>query len=108
MERIDTREQLRNLAARLQVRADWHEPDERGLSARVEGLSFDNAGFWPTADALRSAVLSARSVEMHVIISQDHGVTDGHGCDECGRGDTEDVAAINLATLLAWAAGLDG
>jgi hypothetical protein len=31
-------------ARRAGVRHDWHEPDEQGLTATVEGKSFDNAG----------------------------------------------------------------
>lgn len=94
---IHTRQQLIDLARELGVRADWHEPDEQGLTARVDGLKFDNAGFWPTAEALRSGILSMRSVEQHVVISRQEIGDDG------GVIDTEDVAAVNLATLLAWA-----
>lgn len=85
VERIDTLRQLRRLARDLGVRSDWHEPDEQELTARVEGKSFDNAGFWPADD---TRIFDADILELHVILSVDN----------------EDVAAINLATLLSWAA----
>ena len=81
MKIIVSQHELMELATELGVRTDWHEPDERDLTARVEGVSFDNAGFWPAGR------YSAEIVEQHVILSQN-----GH-----------DAAAINLATLLAWA-----
>jgi hypothetical protein len=95
---ITTRQELTNLARELDVCSNWHEPDEQGLTARVEGFVFDNAGFWPTAEALRHGHLTTRSVEQHVILTRTVE-------DEYGNTDTDDVAAINLATLLAWACG---
>ena len=84
MEKIISRDELVALARRLGVRADWHKPDDRGVAAQVEGDCFDDTGFWPTEDWSYS---TPESVEMHVIISKNG----------------EDVAAVNLATLLAWA-----
>lgn len=84
MQLITTREELRDLADRLRVRDDWHEPDEQDVTARVDGKSFDNAGFWPAAPD--------EILEMHVIISQNG----------------EDVACVNLATLFAMATGFGG
>jgi hypothetical protein len=86
LEIITTRAQLIELAQRLGVRHDWHEPDEQGLTAKVEGRSFDNAGFWPRE---LSAHMPASSIEKHVILSKDG----------------QPVAAVNLATLFAWACG---
>jgi len=90
MQIIVSRAELVALAAELGVRRDWHEPDEQGLTVKVEGRSFDNAGFWPTAEATAYG-MPASSVEKHVII----------------RKDGQDVAAVNLATLFAWATGLE-
>jgi len=84
MKRITDRAELVELANLLGVRPDWHEPDEQGITARVEGRSFDNAGFWPDDSHFRAPEI----IEHHVILSQN------------GR----DVAAVNLATLFAWAA----
>jgi hypothetical protein len=81
---IHTREEFRDLATRLGVRADWHEPDEQDVSARVEGESFDNAGFWPQST---TRPIPAEILEMHVVIT----------CDG------EDAAVVNLANLCAWA-----
>jgi hypothetical protein len=84
MEKITTRAQLQDLAVRLGVRGDWHEPDEQGLTVKVKGKSFDNAGFWPQGEGRD---LPPSIVEHHVIIRQNG----------------EDIAAVNLATLFAWA-----
>jgi hypothetical protein len=81
MKRITDRADLVKLAVTAGVRPDWHEPDEQGITARVEGKSFDNAGFWPDEST------PPEILEHHVILSQD------------GR----DVAAVNLADLFAWA-----
>ena len=94
MEIITTQHELRRLAQRLGVREDWHEPDEQCLTARVEGKSFDNAGFWPTAQYMPNADM----VEQHVIFSTYQWDDDGNMVD------ITDIAAVNLATLCAWAA----
>lgn len=79
---IIERNELRELAKELKVRDDWHEPDEQGLTAEVYGTTFDNAGFWPGVYEAYEDL-----TEKHVVISQDG----------------EEIAAVNLATLLAWA-----
>lgn len=86
MKRINTRADLVRLAEELELGADWREPDESGVTAKVHGVSFDNAGFWP-ADELRGKA----PLEQHVILKKDG----------------EPVAAVNLATLFAWATGYD-
>ncbi|MFD6636740.1 hypothetical protein ACFWDN_13060 [Micromonospora chalcea] len=78
--RITTQDELAKLADELGVRLDWHEPDEKGVTARLEGYNLDNAGSWPKEDG-------RPAVEMCVIIKK--------GEDE--------VAAVNIATLLGWA-----
>ncbi len=80
--RIITPAQLRELAAELGVRPDWHEPDEQEVGAEVYGECFDNAGFW--GDDL----LSLGGYEMWVRLYKD----------------SQPVADVNLATLFAWAA----
>ena len=90
---ITERADLVDLANQLGVSPDWHEPDERNLTARVEGVSFDNAGTWPAA-----YVSNPEALEMHVILSL---------VDDNGR-NPRDVAAVNLATLFAWATGFEG
>lgn len=82
LRRIDSREDLRAFARQHGLRTDWHEPDEQEVHARIDGTEFDNAGYWPRQQG------RAAHVEMHVILS-----VAGH-----------DIAAVNLATLLAWAA----
>jgi hypothetical protein len=85
LRRIDTREDLAQVARMLGVRMDWHEPDEQEVTARVYGDTFDNAGFWPATDPHRTGT------EQYVVLYQD----------------SEPVAAVNLATLLAWATGYE-
>ena len=93
METIHRREDFAAFARRMGVRPDWHEPDEQNLVARVEGASFDNAGFWPTAES----GVPWRSVELHVVFSTAE-VREGILVP------VEDIATVNLATLCAWAA----
>jgi hypothetical protein len=88
MKRITERSELVALAKELGVRPDWHEPDEQELGAEVHGTSFDNAGFWP-ADEYRD--LDPSILEQYVILHQDG----------------KPVAAVNLATLFAWATGYE-
>ena len=80
--RIRTRDELVRVADELGVAVDWHEPDEQGVGARVFGTHLDNAGFWGEA----STMFRERE-EYYMILYKDG----------------EPVAAVNLATLLAWA-----
>jgi hypothetical protein len=86
MLRITEKSELLALANELGMRPDWHEPDEQDVTVEVHGVSFDNAGFWPDRDGLEPSIL-----EHHVILKKDG----------------ETVAAVNLATLFAWATGLN-
>jgi hypothetical protein len=86
MRRISERQELVELAQELGVRPDWHEPDEQEVTALCVGDDFDNAGFWPAGYGCKSGK-GGEVCEKHVVIWKD-----GHA-----------VAAINLATLLAWA-----
>lgn len=44
VDEVVSREGLRQVAKQLHVREDWHEPDEQGVTATIEGRRFDNAG----------------------------------------------------------------
>lgn len=44
IDQIQTRKELKDIAFELQVRNDWHEPDEEGVSVIVTEGEFDNAG----------------------------------------------------------------
>jgi hypothetical protein len=99
MKKILERDELRRLARELGVRPDWHEPDEQNVGAKVYGTSFDNAGFW----GYRADQSPHPDVEeLHVILwrTRYDEMTDR-------REDVEPIAAINLATLLAWASEPD-
>lgn len=97
MELIMTRARLVCWAAEHGLRMNWHEPDEQDITARVEGtpLDFDNAGMWP-ADQVFDHPRWEKAVELHGIFSE-RSVENGKAV----RG--RDLAAVNLATLCAWA-----
>lgn len=80
---IHTFRDLSELAAELGVRDNWHEPDEQGVSARIIGTHLDNA-MGSTTRGIGDAG------EFNVVIMKD----------------AQDVAVINLATLLSWGAAL--
>lgn len=84
LRQIHTRDEFVELSKELGVRADWHEPDEQEVDVRLYGRSFDNAGFWPN-EPQRSYPLEM--VERYVVF----------------RKEGKPVAAVNLATLCAWA-----
>jgi hypothetical protein len=95
VQRINTREELRELQRDLKLRPDWHEPDEKDITARYgHGQAFDNAGWWGD-DAMRYLMRShtlteaVNTAEMSIII--------------CHAG--YPIAEINLATLFAFACG---
>jgi len=87
IECVRSREQLQQLAKRLKVRPDWHEPDEQELEAKIVGKGFDNA--MGSGYGVTEALPEDQEGEMNVVLFQD-----GEPC-----------AAINLAWLLAWACG---
>lgn len=83
MKRVRTKAELVALAKELGVRRDWHEPDEQNVTASTHGVEFDNAGFWGDPEYL--------NIERHVKLYKG------------GKA----VAVVNLATLFAWATGLE-
>jgi hypothetical protein len=89
---IQTRAQFMVQAQEWGMRLDWHEPDEQGITARLEGvpMKFDNAGHW------RKTPQGYREQELHVVFADQH-VGDGQAV----RG--RDLAWVNLANLCAWA-----
>lgn len=88
MKRIQTRAELVALAEELGVRPDWHEPDNQGVDIVVLGDDFDNA--MPAGE-----LYGPEHMEYCVVIRRE--------VDDVRR----DVAVVNLATLFAWATGLD-
>jgi hypothetical protein len=99
VERIDTRAQLIALQQRLQLREDWHEPDEREVSAVTQGSRFDNAGFWGAAE-LAQRMTQRNVAPHHALRGMEQYVTI--------RVDGQPVAEVNLATLFAFACGYEG
>lgn len=98
LNRIRTRQELTEFAAAFGLNASWHEPDNQRITARVEGKSFDNAGFWPPA---AHQALSPVAQELCVVFS----LMDTSKVDESGEHPVvEDLAVVNLATLCSWAA----
>jgi hypothetical protein len=92
--RIRSKRELEQLASELGLRHDWHEPDERGITAVVKGESFDNAGFWGSSQPFKTAphtLHGSPGEELYVQLRY-----------RSESGETP-FAEINLATLLAWA-----
>ena len=97
VKQIRTRDDLMALANELGMRPDWHEPDEREVTARAFGGNFDNAGFYGQAEFLDwiqryGFERAERGIEMWITLYRD--------------GDP--VAEVNLASLFAFACGWDG
>lgn len=100
MEIITERDQFVEFARKHGLRMNWHEPDEQDITARVAGVAFDNAGFWPAQHGN-----STESVELHVIFAKQPWSDEECPCGDVHRLAGEDLAAVNLATLCAWATG---
>jgi len=100
MERVTTCAQLAELAKRLRMRSDWHEPDEQNVTAEVRGdaLDFDNTGAWPASEVQYPGA-DGRQGELHVVLCRKE--LDERGVALKGP----DIAAVNLADLFAWATG---
>lgn len=81
--RIGDRDDLTFLSRELGLGSYWHEPDEQDVDARVFGHHLDNAGYWGLSEF---AYIGHQ--ELHTVIYY-RGVP---------------IAAVNLATLLGWAA----
>lgn len=106
MKLITERAELVALARELGVRPDWHEPDEQGITARFDGTDgdFDNAGHWPMIKGHgydHNELGGPRRGEMAIILSREVQDRDDHPGAEARRG--PDIAAVNVATLFAWA-----
>ena len=89
IKRIDSKQDLQEVARKLGVRPDWHEPDEQEVTAETRGTSFDNAGFWGSEfeAECENETRFKPEIERYVQIKKDGKI----------------VAEVNLATLLALA-----
>lgn len=98
------------IASELGPGTNWHEPDECGIMARFDGTDgdLDNAGFWPMDVSKaqmgghargydHSPAGAPRRGEMAIVFSVD---TYEHGQRYRGP----DLAAVNVASVLGWAA----
>jgi hypothetical protein len=106
---IDSREELAEFAKRHGLRANWHEPDEQGVSARVVGTNLDNAFGSHGHDFDNAMYTGAEPSSTFSNLFTGHElrvVLEVEGYDD-GEAFTEEKAVINLASLLAWAADVD-
>ena len=87
IECIRDAEQLAALADRLGLRRDWHEPDEQEVSARLVGTHLDNAMGPGFIRGKSDTELEDPMTEFYAIIEHDG----------------EQVAAVSICSLLAWA-----
>lgn len=92
VQEIDTPAELAAFASQHGMRSDWHEPDEQGIHARIIGNHLDNA-------------MSPRSTPARTASGEDYTEYNVVLQSENGNGTRSDVAVVNLATLLSWAAG---
>ena len=75
------------------LRDNWHEPDERGISARIIGRHLDNAMGSTTRHEHADW-----GGEFNVVL------TSVEYDEESNEHTSRDLAVVNLATLLSWAA----
>jgi hypothetical protein len=94
VKQINTRDDLRAFAAEYKLRPDWHEPDEQGINTRIRGMHLDNA-MGSTMNDLGDA---NKHGEFNIVLTH----TAWNDIEEVDI--TEDVAVVNLSTLLSWAA----
>jgi len=87
---IRTRRQLADFRERHGLRPDWHEPDERGISARFHGPTGGGPG------TLDNAHLDPNPYEMGIYLMAE---------DEEDPPGRRRAAFVNLAVLLALASG---
>lgn len=80
---------LTEFASTYGLRSDWHEPDNQGINARIIGTHLDNA----MGSSVRFE--GKRHCEFNVVLTR---------MDETDHVLQEDLAVVNLATLLSWAA----
>lgn len=87
LEAIQDAQALADFATAHGLRPDWHEPDERGIGARIVGTHLDNAMGSTTRHETEPWS------EFNVILTKEDPATS----------EPRDVAVVNLATLLSWA-----
>lgn len=88
--RIASPQDLAEFASTHGLRHDWHEPDESNINARIIGTHLDNA--MGSTTRFEHADWGG---EFNVVLTR---------MDETDRALQEDLAVVNLATLLSWAA----
>jgi hypothetical protein len=90
--RVTERSQLAAFADSTGMRSNWHEPDERGVTAVVHGTELDNAGFW--------------GYEFQIRAEDEPEYAPGHELWVELFRNGEPAAEVNLTDLLAWAAAV--
>lgn len=92
--RLQNPQALAGFATLYGLRHDWHEPDESNISARIIGKHLDNAMGSTTRHEH-----AEWGGEFNVVLTR---------MDDTDREIQEDLAVVNLATLLSWAAQRGG
>ena len=95
MRTINTRAELVALAKELGVRQDWHEPDEQLITAELRGTAYDFDNAMGVAENYSNS--DTPRMELHVVLRR---LNDKFLPEQ-------EIAAINLATLFAWATGYE-
>ena len=98
-QQINTPTELALFARQHGLLTDWHEPDEQDIDARIRGGHLDNA-MGTTLDDIGENNFAG---EYQVILTEHtHKYVYEDGVEKRVLG--KDLAVINLATLLSWAA----
>ena len=111
IKRINTRQELQELAQSLRVSHDWHEPDNQNVDAIVLGGQFDNAGFWGLKFLADQEYESRLRFERPAELGGDAAFRNPEKFTETFvilYKDDKAVAEVNLATLFAFACGYEG
>lgn len=93
VEQIRDPHDLEVFRERHNLRPDWHEPDEQGIGARIIGRHLDNAMGSTTRHEH-----AEWGGEFNVVL------TFVEYNEESNEAPPRDLAVVNLATLLSWAA----
>ena len=92
-ERMRDPHDLTEFADKYGLREDWHEPDEKSISARIIGRHLDNAMGSTTRH--EHADWGGEFNVVLTFVEYD---------EESNEHTSRDLAVVNLATLLSWAA----
>jgi len=111
IKRINTRQELQQLAKSLGVGHDWLEPDNQNVDVCIFGAGFDNAGFWGLRHLADRRYETLTRLERPPELNGDPVFQNPENLVEMFvvvYKDDKAIAEVNLATLFAFACGYEG